>query len=50
MMFPLPNFSAASAMRWCWAAVILPLTVMMRPEKLSVPLLLRKPRALTRFS
>ena len=47
---PFPNFSAASAMHRCWAAVILPLTVMIRPEKLSVPLLDRKPIAFTRFS
>ena len=30
--------------------VILPFTVMMRPEKLSVPLFLRKPSAFTAFS
>ena len=37
-------------MHLCWAAVIFPLTVMIRPEKLSVPLLFRKPRAFTLFS
>ena len=50
VILPLPNFSAASAIFLCCSAVILPFTVMMRPEKLSVPLLLRNPSAFTRFS
>ena len=50
VMTPLPNFSAASAMQRCCAAVILPFTVIILPEKLSVPLLERNPIAFTLFS
>ena len=46
---PLPNRRAASVMHWLSSAVILPLRVMMRALKQSVPLLCKKPHALTRL-
>ena len=45
---PLPNFSAASAIRICSAAVTLPFLVITRTLKLSVPLLCRQPNAFKR--